>query len=596
MRNAETVLSIIRDRGSKKLPMDDVYRQLFNPGLYLRAYVRLYANDGAMTQGTTEETVDGMSQEKINAIIEAVRQERWQWTPVRRVEIPKKNGKTRPLGIPTWSDKILQEVMRSILEAHYEPRFADASHGFRPGRGCHTALHEVQRDWTGTKWFIEGDIKGCFDNIDHEVLMSILRENIIDNRFLLLVEGLLKAGYHQEWQYHPTHSGTPQGGVISPILSNIYMDRLDRYIYDMTPDHTKGKRRAPNREYMSMNAKEHWHRKNGRHEEAALLRKAKQTMPTVDPDDPDYRRLKYVRYADDFMIGFVGPRSEAVEIKEKIKNFLKDSLKLELSEEKTLITHSTEGKARFLGYDICTSHSDTKMTRRQRVVNGRIALRVPTDYVTSRSTAYMRDGKPIHRKERTHDSDYSIMCRYQAEWRGYVQYYLLAENVTWLDELHWVMRTSLLKTLANKHRTTTTQMAEKYAATVKTERGPRKCLEVIVSRTGKPPLVGRFGGIPLVRKPLAEIEDRDPWPKVNLRSELLARLITDECELCGSTENVQVHRVRKLADVNRPGRKTKPAWMTVMASRKRKTLVVCLQCHTAIHNGTPTGTRRSTSE
>jgi len=238
MRTAETILNIIQDRGRRKLPLDDVYRQMFNPDMYLRAYAKLYKNDGAMTPGTTEETVDGMSQEKIAKIIEAIRYERWHWTPVRRVEIPKSNGKMRPLGMPTWSDKMVQEVIRSILEAYYEPQFSKHSHGFRPKRGCHTALIEIQNVWKGTKWFIEGDIKGCFDHIDHHILMTILRENIQDNRFLRLIEGALKAGYCEEWTYHPSLSGTPQGGIGSPILSNIYMDRLDRFVQEtLMPGH-----------------------------------------------------------------------------------------------------------------------------------------------------------------------------------------------------------------------------------------------------------------------------------------------------------------------------------------------------------------------
>ncbi len=188
-RDAETVLNVIRDRGNRGLLLEDVYRQLFNPSLYLRAYSRIYKNDGAMTRGVTKETADGMSMKKIESIIEAIRYERFRWTPVRRVKIPKKNGKTRPLGIPTWTDKLVQEVVRSILEAYYEPQFSNSSHGFRPERGCHTALSTIDRTWQGTKWFIEGDIRGCFDNIEHQILMSIIREKIKDNRFLrLLIE------------------------------------------------------------------------------------------------------------------------------------------------------------------------------------------------------------------------------------------------------------------------------------------------------------------------------------------------------------------------------------------------------------------------
>jgi group II intron reverse transcriptase/maturase len=215
MRTAETILNIIQDRGRRGLPLDDVYRQLYNPAMYLRAYAKLSKNDGAMTPGTTEETVDGMSTEKIAKIIEAIRYERWQWKPVRRIAIPKRKGGKRPLGMPTWTDKMVQEVIRAILEAYYEPQFSRHSHGFRPKRGCQTALTEIQKTWTGTKWFIEGDIKGCFDNLDHHTLMHILREKIQDNRFLRLIEGALKAGYCEEWTYHPSLSGSPQGGIVT---------------------------------------------------------------------------------------------------------------------------------------------------------------------------------------------------------------------------------------------------------------------------------------------------------------------------------------------------------------------------------------------
>jgi len=216
MQNTDAVLHILKDRGSKGLPLDRIYRQLFNPESYLRAYGKIYRNAGAMTKGTTDETVDGMTLQKIHDIIALLRQERYVWTPVRRTEIPKANGKTRPLGIPTWSDKLVQEVLRSLLEAYYEPRFSNLSHGFRPDRGCHTALKTIRKGWTGTKWFIEGEVKGCFDNIDHTVLLEIIRRDIHDGRLIKLIEGLLKAGYMEDWRYHDTLSGAPQGGYHQP--------------------------------------------------------------------------------------------------------------------------------------------------------------------------------------------------------------------------------------------------------------------------------------------------------------------------------------------------------------------------------------------
>ena len=230
MQNAETVLNVIRERGERGLPLENIYRLLYNRNLYLRAYGRLYSNQGAMTKGTTAETVDGMSLAKIDRLIEQLRYERFRWTPVRRVNLPKPNGGTRPLGIPTWTDKLLQEVIRMILEAYYEPQFSDRSHGFRPGRGCHTALGNVTTHWTGVRWFVEGDIKGCFDNIDHEVLLSVLGDKLHDNRFLNLLKYLLKAGYMENWKYGRTLSGTPQGGVVSPILSNIYLAGCGRKV------------------------------------------------------------------------------------------------------------------------------------------------------------------------------------------------------------------------------------------------------------------------------------------------------------------------------------------------------------------------------
>jgi group II intron reverse transcriptase/maturase len=588
MRNAETILDIIYERGRKRLPLGDVYRQLFNPELYLLSYGRLYRNDGAMTTGVTAETVDGMSLEKINGIIEQLRYERYRWTPVRRVHIPKKGGTTRPLGIPTWSDKLLQDVVRALLEAYYEPRFSDHSHGFRPGRGCHTALQRIKRVWHGTKWFIEGDIKGCFNNIGHSILLGILRADILDNRFLRLVQDLLQAGYLEDWRYSPTLSGTPQGGTVSPILANVYLDRLDQFVEQtLMPEYTTGKRRAKNPDYDRLSNRARYCRTTGRVEEARTLEQARRAVPANDPHDPDYRRLYYVRYADDFLLGFAGPKSEAEEIRDRLWTFLAQELRLELSAAKTLITHAHTEKARFLGYDISVTHCDTKITGNRRSVNGGIALRMPASFVAERSRFYMRDGKPIHRMERTHDSDYSIVCQYQAEYRGFVQYYQLADNITWLNRLHWVMRTSLLKTLAHKHRSSVTKMARRLRATVATPYGPRTCLEVQVPREGKEPLVARFGGLPLRTTLTAYVEDRLLARKSQGGTELLQRVLADTCEACGSTENVEVHHVRKLADLNRRGRKPLPDWMRLMAARRRKTLVLCRVCHDNIHAGQP---------
>jgi group II intron reverse transcriptase/maturase len=221
MRNAETILNIIRQRGQRGLPVTDAYRLLSQRDRSLRAYGKLYRNHGAMTPGSTVETVDGMSLEKIDTLINALRDERYRWTPVRRTYISKKNGTRRPLGLPTWSDTLLQEGIRAILEAYYAPQFSDRSHGFRPHRGCHTALRDVMQHGRATKWFIEGDLSACFDRIAHAILEATLQERFQDNRFLRLIRGLLKAGYLEEWTFNAPYSGVPQGGVVSPIFSNL---------------------------------------------------------------------------------------------------------------------------------------------------------------------------------------------------------------------------------------------------------------------------------------------------------------------------------------------------------------------------------------
>lgn len=348
MQDAATVLGAIRERGRRDLPLERLYRQLFNPDLFLVAYGRIYSNAGAMTPGATGETVDGMSLAKIGAIIDALRHERYRWRPVKRVYIPKANGKRRPLGLPTWSDKLVAEVVRLLLEAYYEVGFSEHSHGFRPGRGCHTALREIVNVWKGTHWFIEGDISDCFGSLDHQVMLSILGEKIHDNRFLGLISRMLEAGYLEDWRWHATLSGAPQGGVASPVLSNIYLDRLDTFVeQSLLPVHNPGKRRRRNPDYESIENQIARAKRHGDRDAVRQLKLARRQLPSQDPDDPGYRRLRYVRYADDWLLGFAGPRHEAEQIRSEVQQFLRHELRLELSESKTLITHATSQAARF---------------------------------------------------------------------------------------------------------------------------------------------------------------------------------------------------------------------------------------------------------
>jgi len=597
MRTAENIEGLIRERGSKGLPLERVYRLLFNPMLYLEAYGKIYRNAGAMTKGTTDETVDAMSTEKIGKIIEALRNETYRWQPARRVYIEKKNStKKRPLGMPTWSDKLVQEAMRLILNAYYEPQFSDHSHGFRPERGCHTALREIYYQWPGTVWFIEGDISQCFDKLDHTIMLETLREKIHDGRFIRLVQELLEAGYLEDWRWNETISGSPQGGIISPLLANIYLDKLDKYVEnELIPRYTKGEKKAANPEYNKLNCRSWYLHKKGRIEEARKVRRIAQEMPTQITDDPNFRRLRYVRYADDFLLGFIGSKEEAEEIKQSIGKFLEETLKLEMSQAKTLITNARTEAAAFLGYEIRTYQANHKQTGGERSINGGVELRIPEKVLKAKCQKYMRNGKPIHRAERIHDSNLTIVATYQSEYRGLVEYYKLAHNIHDLNRLKWIMERSLTSTLASKNRTSVSSIWQKFGARFIIDGRSYKGLQIVVPREGKEPLKANWGGIPLKRDPKATIKDQKK-PIAYTHSELVQRLLANECEYCGSKQEIQVHHIRALKDLKKYAGREKPEWVKIMAARNRKTMVLCRTCHQDVTYGRPMRNQRVIKE
>ncbi len=485
--------------------------------------------------------------------------------------------------MPTWPDKLVGEVVRLLLEAYYEPQFSGRSYGFRPGRGCHTVLRDVAETWTGTTWFIEGDISDCFGSLDHEIMLSTLAEKICDNRFIRLIEQMLQAGYLEDWIWGATLSGAPQGGVCSPVLSNIYLDRLDKFVETvLIPRYNRGSLRASNPEYKKTASAITRARQRGDRTQVRELRKRLRGLPSQDPLDPGYRRLRYARYADDHILGFTGPRAEAEQIKARLAQFLRDELKLELSGEKTLITRARTGAASFLGYEITVQHSDHKVTGGRRSVNGSIRLRVPTAVIRAKCARYMKLGKPEVRPHLVNQGEFDIVAAYGAEYRGLVEYYLLAGDVYRLNRLEGVMKTSMLKTMACKYDSTVSKMAAKHKTKIETPYGLRTCYEAVVEREGRKPLVARFGGIPLKRQKKAVLTDRIPERITYPRKELPLRLLKGQCEVCGQDGNVVVHHIRKLADLGRSG-PSQPAWARLMAQKRRKTLVACTPCHAAIH-------------
>jgi group II intron reverse transcriptase/maturase len=570
-----------------------MYRHVCREDLLVEAYAKIGKNDGATTPGVDGRTVDGMSLEQIRRISQVLKDGGWVWKPVRRVHIPKKSGGTRPLGIPSWSDRLVQQAIKFILEPYFEPQFSKYSFGFRPGRGCHDALHEVT-SWQATKWFIEGDISKCFDTVDHTVLVQILGEKLHDDRLLKLIRTMLEAGYMEDWKLGRTHSGTPQGGIASPLLANIYLDQLDQFVErDLLPRYNRGKIRKINPEWRGVNNAINNNRERLSGDEYQRLVCLRRTLPSYVTDDPDFRRLRYVRYADDFLLGFIGPKSEAEEIKGQIRDFLDNTLKLRLSEEKTLVTHATEEKARFLGYEIAIRQSDNKVAPFRggirRCVNGVVGLFVPRDVARARLQRFIRGGKPAPLYALIAQSDLHIVSYYQAIYRGLVNYYRMAHNLcTRLDKVRYVLEVSMVKTLASKHKCSCASLWHRHKEEVIAGDQRVKAFVVRESREGRPTLTTFFGGLSLRREKFVPLDDRVVEVFAG-SSDLVQRLRATCCQLCGARgvpcEN---HHIRRLAELTKCA-KPLPEWKKAMLVARRKTLTVCTACHQSIHGGTYDG-------
>ncbi|MRX56884.1 group II intron reverse transcriptase/maturase [Bacillus idriensis] len=600
--------NIVLDNLAKQTTRNDykirrLYRNLYNTEFYLIAYSKVYSKEGNMTKGVDEATIDGMSLKRIDNLIECLKDYSYQPKPSRRVYIPKKNGGKRPLGVPSFEDKLLQEVVRMILESIYEPNFSDRSHGFRPERSCHTALTQLKERFTGAKWFIEGDIKGFFDNIDHHTLIAILKRKIEDEAFINLIWKFLKAGYMEEWRYHKTYSGTPQGGIISPILSNIYLSELDRFIEKYKSGFDKGKARKRLREYRTREMRlsrakrkygEKWTELDEEEKEKArlhvkTLKNHMMELPYKDPMDDGYKRLQYTRYADDFLIGVIGSKEDCQIIKSDLTNFLENELKIELSQEKTLITHSKD-RARFLGYDVKISHDNktakhTASGHKQRTRTMSCELLMPHEIWRNKLIEYgalkidsrTKKWKSAHRTYLIQNDDLEILSIYNAEIRGLYNYYQLANNVYKLDSFKHIMEYSMYKTFANKYKSSVKKIINKFR--LNGHFGVR--YDTISGKKVSYFYKDGFRKKNLVYK-TKEI-DKVPAERniIYNRTSLVKRLLADKCEWCGmSNIPLEIHHVRKLKDLK--GRKR---WEKRMIERNRKTMALCAKCHLDLHNG-----------
>lgn len=569
-----------------------LYRYMLRPDMYYRAYQNLYANNGAATRGVDDDTADGFSKEKVNQIIGSLADGSYTPKPVRRAYIAKKHSsKKRPLGIPTFTDKLVQEVLRMILEAVYEPIFSYYSHGFRPNRSCHTALNSIKKEFTGVTWFIEGDIKGCFDNIDHHVLVDILGKKIKDARLLQLVWKFLKAGYMENWKYNSTYSGCPQGGIVSPLLANIYLNELDRFAEKTAKEFFKPKDKVRsdecNRLSVQIDAIHRKLKKAKGPEKAGLLRQEKKLklertrVPCASKTD---KVIKYIRYADDFIIGVKGDRQDCEMLKQLFSVFISETLHMELSDEKTLITHSSQS-ARFLGYDVRVRRNQALKphgNHRSRTLNNKVELLIPfADKIVPFlfDKAIIRqscDGMilPAPRKYMYRCTDLEILMTYNWELRGICNYYSIASNFSRLDYFDYLMKYSCLKTLAGKHSSTSRKIVSRYRMSdggwgipYETRKGRKYCV---------------FAKYTDAKDSNSFTDTVVPYAirHSTMRTTLEQRLSAKVCELCGRTDvPLVIHHVNKVKNL-----KGKQKWEMVMIAKRRKTLAVCKGCHHHIHH------------
>lgn len=656
--------------------VNDIYPILFKDAIWYHSYQSIYPNRGAFTKGINDDTLDNFNKNRIDKIINSLKDKSYQPTPVRRVLIPKANGSTRPLGIPTGTDKLVQSACKTILEAIYEPKFSESSHGFRPNRSCHSALREIY-NWSGTKWFIEFDIEKYFDNIDHNILMKILEERIMDKRFLALIYKFLKAGYLEDWKFNPTFSGTPQGGIISPILANIYLDKLDKFIERgcnvinstpnerrLTPEYHKIRNELSTAKksvsqlkekidyienYININVKpvaennpiiweyferafecrKEWKGNNDLARKIKVIinpliniyglsykdlllttnyRDIKETYErylSILKNNPDklrktkaydtssgLHRLRYVRYADDFLLGFIGSKDQAQMVYQEINQFIEENLNLKVSVLKSGIKNKTG--TRFLGYDISMPHfTESRITdsigRTLRRNIAKPVFKVPVDkaiqFVKNKEYGSYVEHNSIHKGFLANFDEIEIIKQYNAELRGLINYYQFAVNCkNVIGRVQWIAHYSLLKTIAKKRKCSVAQLFKRKIIMVK--KHPRtgktwyvkvgdKDYDIFNIKDVKMKSIYSYNGI--------YINDRSDPKVIKFRNSAIKNLMNDTCEICGlSNAEITIHQHHINPVRNIP--KTDTLWDKVNKMRLRKTIAVCHNCHVKIHH------------
>jgi len=606
MRNPIEVLKSLTEKSKdSNYRFQRLYRNLYNPEFYYLAHKNIYANKGSMTAGVDGSTMDNMSDSRIEKIISSLKNRSYKPNPARREYIAKKNSKKkRPLGIPSGDDKLVQEVVRMILESIFEPSFLTSSHGFRPRKSCHTALKQIHDTFTGTHWFVEGDIEACFDSFDHHVLIDLLRKRINDEAFITLMWKFLKAGYMEQWQYHKTYCGTPQGSGISPILANIYLDTLDKYMEQYKPQFDIGsrKKRQRSHEYYAAKYKVEKYKQDGtklwdsltedekrlRDKTLKSLQREMRSLPAAVANDSGYKAIQYVRYADDFIVGVIGSIEDAKTVKDDVKQFLADTLKLKMSEDKTKITH-TGDRARFLGYDISVSRDQAakkmKDGRTQRCQSYVVKLLVPREKWVGKLLEYKamkvvltENGKEkykaLHRGKLINKSDIEILSAYNAEIRGLYNFYSIANDAYKIGKFANVMKYSMFKTYANKYKTNVRRIKSRFF------KGDNFTVEYQTKSGTKQAVYYNKGFGRKLETMTADVSLLPHYQRYDKFNSLRNRIKLGLCEMCNKKSNdIALHQVNRMKDLT-----GNTVWERLMLERRRKTLAVCPDCHSKIHS------------
>lgn len=612
-RTSSALNGILKATLRKEVRIKHLFRIMTHyPDLWMEAYAKIYANKGAMTKGVGDSTLDGMSYERINKLMSLLKDGTYRPQPAKRVYIPKSNGKKRPLGVPTGDDKLVQEVIRILLELIYEQNFSEDSHGFRPNRSCHTALRQMSQKWKGIKWVIDMDISGFYDNIDHQKMIAVLEKKIDDKKFIDLIRLLLKAGYLENWTFNATHSGTPQGGICSPILANIYLDELDKFISSKAGEFDKGECRRPNLAHSRLKKNRQARRRKLRlleqfggnpaeieklETEIKAMDEAMKKLPSLDPNDENYRRLHYLRYADDFVVGVIGSREDAVAISKSVEQFVNNELKLQISSEKSGIRHIGKGFD-FLGYHVSLRVGNQRLKRSKygqdrfgnnvyavrRTLHSQLQFQVPKERVWEfcKARGYLKENRPTNRPELLNLSDYEIVSVFNSEMRGFANYYALAPKRN-LYIMEWAGLMCLYKTLANKYKTSTKRVRGKL------KHGDEHVLFY--------ELKGQKKGLTVFKvkhRKEASVMTPDTVAGTMVygsQAEILQRINAGKCEYCGRENNpLEVHHIKRVRDLEK--KRNKSPWEIRMCKRRRKTLVLCVECHTQLHSGTLQGWKK----